>query len=169
MVSMFYRSRKPKLYKGVIAGAIGGLTASWVMTQFQSLVARAAGKSDPHEGEEEDATVKTAQKVSSALLHHELSEQEKKTAGPIVHYAYGTGIGALYGGLAQRLKTTTSGFGSSYGAAVWAFGDEVAIPVLGLGKKPAETPASQHFQYLAAHLVYGVTLEGVRRLALKVM
>jgi len=166
---MFYRSRKNKLSKGLIAGAVGGLAASWMMTRFQVLLSRALGQSDPHGGEEEDATVKTACKVSSALLHHELSDEEKKAAGPVVHYAYGAGIGALYGGLAQKQAAATSGFGAGYGAAVWAIGDEIAVPALGLGKKPAETPASQHLQYLAAHLVYGVTLEGVRRLALKVL
>jgi uncharacterized membrane protein YagU involved in acid resistance len=86
-----------------------------------------------------------------------------------VHYAYGTGIGAVYGCLAQKYETTTSGLGIAYGAAAWALGDEVAVPALGLGKKPAETPVSQHFQLLVAHLVYGVTLEGVRRLALKAL
>jgi uncharacterized membrane protein YagU involved in acid resistance len=139
------------------------------MPQFQFLLAHALGHTDPHEGQDEDATVKTAQKISSALLGHRLSEEQKKTAGPLVHYAYGTGIGAAYGGLAQKYAATTSGFGIAYGAAAWALGDEVAVPSLGLGKKPTETPISQHFQLLAAHLVYGITLEGVRRLALKAL
>ena len=153
----------------MLAGAIGGLAASWIMPHFQFLLAHALGHAHPHEGQDEDATVKTAQKISMAVKRHGLSAEGKKTAGPLVHYAYGTGIGALYGGLAQRYKTTTSGFGSAYGAAAWVLGDEVAVPVLGLGKKPGETPASQHFQALAAHVVYGVTLESVRRLALKAM
>jgi putative membrane protein len=71
--------------------------------------------------------------------------------------------------LAQKHKATTSGFGGAYGATAWAFGDEIAVPALGLGKKPTETPLSHQFQALAAHLVYGVTLEGVRRLALKAL
>ncbi len=167
--SMYFRSRKNNIYKGLIAGAAGGLAASWIMTRFQLAVAHALGQSDPHEGQEEDATVKTAQKISGGLLHRELSPSEKKVAGPLVHYAYGTGIGALYGGLAANHEVTKCGFGSAYGAAVWALGDEMAVPALGLGKKPAETPVSQHFQMLAAHLVYGITLEGVRRLALKAL
>lgn len=166
---MKFRSRKDKVYRGVIAGAIGGLAASWIMPQFQFLLAHALGHGGPHEGQGEDATVKAAQRISSALLDHQLSAEEKKTAGPLVHYIYGTGIGALYGGLAQKHATTTAGFGSAYGAAVWALGDEIAVPALGLGKKPTETPAFQHFQLLAAHLVYGITLDGVRRLALKAL
>jgi putative membrane protein len=167
---MYFRSRKRNVYKGLIAGAVGGLAGSWLMTRFQSLLSRALeGKANPHEGQGEDATVKTAEKISSATVDHHLSPQEKKVAGPLVHYAYGTGIGALYGGLAQKYENTSSGFGTAYGTAAWAFGDEVAVPALRLGKKPTETPVSQHFQTLAAHIVYGVTLEGVRRLTLRVI
>jgi uncharacterized membrane protein YagU involved in acid resistance len=167
---MHFRSRSNRLYKDLIAGAVGGLAGSWVMTQFQSLFARAVqGKTDPHQGEGEDATVKTAEKISSAVLRHPLSDDEKKKAGPIVHYTYGTAIGALYGGLAHRNERAEAGFGSACGAVAWALGDEVAVPALGLGKKPAETPLSQHVQTLAAHVVYGMTLEGVRRLTAKVL
>jgi putative membrane protein len=167
---MRLRTRNNQVYKGLIAGAIGGLAASWIMTQFQAAVSRALeGQPDPHKGEGEDATVKTASAISSKVLDHELSPEEKKTAGPLVHYAYGAGIGAVYGGLTQKYGTTKSGFGSAYGAAAWALGDEVAVPALGLGKKPTETPVAKHVQALAAHLVYGVTLEGVRRLTLKVI
>ena len=72
-------------------------------------------------------------------------------------------------GLAQKDERTELGFGSAYGAAAWALGDEVAVPALGLGKKPAETPLSQHVQTLAAHVVYGMTLEGVRRLTTRII
>jgi hypothetical protein len=131
---MYFRSGRDKVYKGLISGAIGGLAASWIMPRFQFLLAHALGHTDPHEGQGEDATVKTAQRISSALLGRELSAREKRTAGPLVHYAYGTGIGALYGGLAQKHQTTTLGFGSAYGATAWAFGDEIAVPASGWGK-----------------------------------
>jgi hypothetical protein len=57
---MHFRSGKDKVYKGLIAGAIGGLAASWIMPRVQFLLARALGHTDPHEGQGEDATVKTA-------------------------------------------------------------------------------------------------------------
>ena len=139
------------------------------MTRFQFLLAHALGHTDPHESQGKDATVKTAQRISSNLLRHALSPDEEKKAGPFVHYAYGTGLGALYGGMAATYKRSQSGFGSAYGAAAWALGDEIAVPVLRLGAKPAETPLNQHFQALAAHLVYGVTLESVRRLVVKAL
>lgn len=166
---MQLRSRTNNVYKGLAAGALGGLAAAWIMTRFQVLLAHALGLSDPHGGQEEDATVNTAQKISAGVLHHELSPEEKKVAGPLVHYGYGAGLGILYGGLAQRSDKLTSGFGTAYGAAVWALGDEVAVPALGLGRGPTETPVSEQVQTLAAHVLYGITLEGVRRVALKVL
>ena len=90
-------------------------------------------------------------------------------AGPLVHYVYGTAIGALYGGFAAHNPTTALGFGTGYGAAAWAMGDEMAVPALGLAKKPTEVPLATHAQELGAHLVYGATLEGVRRVVNKVL
>src|SRR4029078_4357457 len=121
------------VYKGVIAGGIGGLAASWIMPKFQFLLSRALGHSDPHEGQGEDATVRTAQRVSSAMLGHGLPAEDEKTAGALVPYVYGTGIGALYGGLAQKHETVTLGFGVGYGAAACALRDETAGVVLGTG------------------------------------
>ena len=97
---MNWRFGKKKAYKGLIAGCAGGLAASWIMTQFQNLVTRASGDSSSRkeqgpEEQAEDATVKTARKISSGVLHHELTPEEKNKAGTIVHYAYGAGIGAL--------------------------------------------------------------------------
>jgi hypothetical protein len=107
------------------------------MPRFQFLVAHALGHTHSHEGPGEDATVKTAQRIPSALLGHELSEEEKKTVGPVLHYAYRTSIGKMYSGLAQKYLTITLGFGCAYGAAAWLH-DEIAVPALRLGKSRRE-------------------------------
>jgi uncharacterized membrane protein YagU involved in acid resistance len=78
-------------------------------------------------------------------------------------------MGALYGALAEVAPQTTIGHGTPYGAAVWLGADEIAVPAFGLADGPAETPASTHLQALAAHLVYGVTLDTVRRLVRRVL
>ena len=47
---MRFRRRNHKVYKGLIAGSVGGLVASWVMTRFQSVLACAMeGQPDPPE------------------------------------------------------------------------------------------------------------------------
>jgi uncharacterized membrane protein YagU involved in acid resistance len=55
------------------------------------------------------------------------------------------------------------GFGSVFGAAVWAVMDEVAVPALGFAKPALEYPLSTHAYALASHVVYGVTTEAVSR------
>jgi hypothetical protein len=174
---------------GTLAGMAGGAFASWVMNQYMAAqqqqqksqrqqaqqrreegASRAQGgrkraKSEGGDGASggEDATVKTAEAISRNLFEHELSESERKVAGPAVHYAYGTLVGGLYGGLAELVPVVGAGFGMPYGVALWLLGDEVAVPALELGPPPTQVPADKHADYLAAHLVYGMTLDVTRR------
>jgi hypothetical protein len=170
------------VWKGLVAGLAGGLIASWTMNQFQAAWMRAASKSEkphgaqsmqPSQGstgnqvedgkEQDDATVETAKVISRNVFGHELQENEKKPAGAAVHYAFGTATGGLYGALAEVTPQVTMGAGIPFGAAFWLTADEIAVPLLGLSKGPAEYPVSTHAYALASHLVYGVTAEMSRR------
>jgi putative membrane protein len=158
-------------WKGLAAGLAGGLAATFVMTQFQELSAKLEKKlkeSQGNGGEKkkkgEDATVKAASKVSRKVLHHPLTPGEKKKAGPAVHYGFGTLTGAAYGVLAELVPGVTLGAGAPFGTALWVGADEIAVPAFGLSGPPWESPPSVHVKALAAHLVYGVTAEGVRKL-----
>lgn len=121
---------------------------------------------NPSQRDAEDATTKAADKVIGNVLDRPLSKQEKKQAGPIVHYVFGSSMGAMYGAAAELLPdVATRGFGTLFGAALFAIADEIAVPALGLSGKPTESPLSSHVYALASHLVYGATTEGVRRAA----
>jgi uncharacterized membrane protein YagU involved in acid resistance len=145
------------------------------MNQFQTGWSKAAEKlqhSDTPQGEQQrqtgdaeadDATMKTAEKISELVFHRQLSHQEKKKLGPVVHYAFGASTGALYGAIAEIVPRATFGAGLPYGTAVFLGADEIAVPALGLSKPPREYPASTHLYGLASHLVYGLSLEMVRR------
>jgi putative membrane protein len=117
-----------------------------------------------NEREGEDATVRTAEKVSDAVLHRPLNSEEKKVAGPAVHYIFGALVGAVYGGLAETAPRATMCAGMGYGAAVWLLADEVAVRATGLSQLPSKTSALKHIEALASHLVYALTMEGTRRL-----
>jgi hypothetical protein len=163
-------------WKGLAAGLAGGLAATLVMTQFQELSAKLEKKLEESQGDGgekgqkkgqkkgEDATVKAASKVSRNVFHHPLTPGEKKTAGPAVHYGFGTLTGAAYGVLAELVPAVTRGAGAPFGTALWVGADEIAVPAFGLSGPPWESPPSVHVKALAAHLVYGVAAEGVRRL-----
>lgn len=150
------------------------------MNQFQSAVSAVSAaiarqererKGEPEPPSEQlsrgdDATVRTAKAISSTLFHHELSDEEKKWAGPAVHYALGTLLGAVYGALAECSSVVEAGGGTAYGVAVWLTADEAAVPLFGLSGRPTETPVSGHVNALASHLIFGVATHAVREMAL---
>ena len=116
--------RGRNLAKGALAGVAGGLVASWVMNQFQALWSK-AGEALSEEkpqgkeaGESEDATQKAADKVSRKVLKRELSRKEKQTAGPVIHFAFGGAMGALYGFAAEVAPLAKAGAGLPFGAAL---------------------------------------------------
>ena len=148
---------------GVLAGLAGGLAGAWAMNRFQSLLTRAFGGPSNGRSEDEDATERLAQSIAAHTIARPLSKDELDAAGPVVHYAYGTVMGGLYGAVAEQFDTVSPLGGATYGALLWAAGDEVAVPLFGLSRSSTEFSFGTHVQALAAHLVYGVTADLVRR------
>src|SRR5579864_335913 len=82
-------------WRSLVAGSAAGLAASLAMTQFQNLWSKASEKlngngkqssSDTQSSEQnEDATMKAAGKIAK-VAGYSLSHEQKKKAGPIVHY-----------------------------------------------------------------------------------
>ena len=169
------KQRERSVLKGLVAGLVGGLIASWTMNRFQDMwVKLTADKvsseqsSTPeyHESnreEQDDTTVRTASAISEGLFNHKLSASEKKIGGTAVHYSLGTGVGGLYGAVAEIAPEITAGAGLPFGAAFWLVVDEGAVPLMGLSKGPTEYPLSTHAYALTSHFVYGLTAELVRR------
>jgi hypothetical protein len=52
----------------------------------------------------------------------------------------------------------------AFGAALWVAADEHMVLKLGLRENEPPFPSTMHAYALASHLVYGLTLETVRRL-----
>lgn len=100
------------IWRGALAGAAGGLIGSWTMNQVQSVWTNVGKKLHFEPGQreggsgaqdkprqDEPSTVKAAEAISTRLFHHDLNPEEKKVAGPAVHYAFGLASGVLYGAL----------------------------------------------------------------------
>ncbi|HSE22932.1 MAG TPA: DUF1440 domain-containing protein [Pyrinomonadaceae bacterium] len=181
------------VWKGLAAGLIGGLVASWTMNRFQDVWSKfahhipnssgdqlrnasgecaACGEQDPdsHNLEfgsqpeaQDDTTVRAASAISEGVFDHKLTRSEKKIAGTAVHYLLGTSVGGIYGAAAERAPNVTAGAGLPFGAAFWLVVDEGAVPLLGLSKGPMAYPVSTHAYALSSHFVYGLTAEMVRR------
>lgn len=153
-------SAEPDLWKGLLAGAVGGLIASFVMGQFSALLMPEESNGDP---DKEDSTVKAASAISQMVLHHELTPDEKAVAGPAMHYAFGTTMGAAYGTLVEFWDAARIGGGLPFGAALWLGAHVIAVPALGFSDPITRTPAHTEIVEAAAHLVYGAVAEGIRR------
>lgn len=171
--------------KGLAAGLIGGLFAAWVMNQFQAGMSKLKESRSPRESEseqsgrersqsgqgqrsaeasgEERANVKAAVLVAENVLHSEVPPERKQPAGEAVHYAFGGAVGAVYGMAVEKSAIARAGLGSAFGGVLWLFADEIGVPAMRLSRPPQEYSAEVHASALAAHLVYGVTAELVRR------
>ena len=162
------------ILKGTLAGAVGGLVASWTMNEFQKVWAaaekritgRKQGQQAGQNGNQdtEDATMKTADRISQALQGRHLTKAEKKKAGPVVHYGFGALMGAVYGASVEVNPAANVLAGIPFGAILFAAADEVVLPVLCLSDKPAAYPLSTHVYGLVSHAAYGVATETVRRI-----
>lgn len=172
-------SKEKSIAAGIVAGLVGGLVASWLMDIYiegaGQTLQRAQQTTEERQNADrqaveqagvprEDATMKTAGALVKAVTGRELSYEEKKTAGPIVHYAFGALMGGAYGALAECSETATSGSGTAFGLALFAGADLVAVPALNLSGASGEYPISSYTAPFTAHLVYGIATELLRRL-----
>jgi putative membrane protein len=166
--------KQKSVVRGIIAGMAGGLAATWVMNQFlaepgQKL--RHAVQSDEEDREQqahsseprEDATMKAAEAIVHTTANR-LPRAEEENGAPIGHYAFGALAGGFYGALAEYSSTVTSGFGTSFGGALFRSTDSLAIPALNLAPSLSDQPTSAFASPFAAHIVYGATTEFVRRI-----
>ena len=159
--------------RNVVAGLIGGLVASYAMTQFQQALSRISedvggasggGGQQHRKPQSEPATYKAADAAARAVTGKPLPKEDKPLGGSLVHYAFGGAVGAMYGAAASQNREVTAWGGIPFGATVWLVADEIGVPLSGLSKRPTEYPLSTHVSAFATHLVYGAATEGVRKL-----
>jgi len=176
---------KPSVVRGIVTGIAAGIAATLIMDQFQKLSAAgqkaadkqiklAHGESEweiAHEqveqqqeaASQEGSTEKVARKIAETA-GSQLGKEEKKKAGQAVHYTFGTLMGIAYCVSAELLPEVTTGAGTAFGTLLFLGADEVAVPAFQLSSPPNKTPATDHLQHWAAHVVYGGSLELVRSL-----
>jgi uncharacterized membrane protein YagU involved in acid resistance len=170
----FSPNRNAVPWKGLLAGLAAGLAATAAMTLFQlswsgiehKLQRTAAHKpknfADNQGSGEESSTVKLANAVSQAVVHRPLTDDEKEPASYVVHFAFGTLMGGLYGISSEYLPVARLGRGLFHGLALWAGADALAIPALGFSRPVNERSPVELTYEILAHAVYGVSSESAR-------
>jgi putative membrane protein len=151
--------RSASIWRGLVAGAIGGILGAVAMSGFFS-VCEKLGRVEQNG---DDSTLKTASLVSERVLHRPLTEREKGWAGSAVHYSFGAVVGGLYGALSELICVVSIGWGLPFGAAVWLGAHVIAVPAAGLGQPITRSRASYEIVEFIAHLFYGAVVEATRR------
>jgi putative membrane protein len=142
---------RPSLWKGFVAGAIGGLAGSAAKAAAESLYPPRI------EGQPEPPVV-----LAEKLIGRQLSPEHKKRVSLVVHYVFGTLTGGIYGALAGHQPWITSAGGTIFGAGLLLCTHESALPALGLSAPPSRQVPREQASEAFTHLVYGMTVERLR-------
>ncbi|NTU78021.1 MAG: DUF1440 domain-containing protein [Chloroflexales bacterium] len=176
-------------WRGAILGAVGGAIGTLVMGYYFQALARlnpageqgSSGEDNPdeqrshalddvslmgkHYRDDESSTVTVGRLAYGAAAGEEPKTQETRTTlSQLVHWGFGTAMGALYGATRSGTRPPDLAGGAVFGAAVWLFASELMLPLLGLAPGPTVEPARQHATQFGAHLVYGATVAATTRL-----
>jgi hypothetical protein len=77
-------------------------------------------------------------------------------ADQVLHLGYGATAGALYAAAVGRGPRSLAGRGLGLGLPLWAFGNLVLLPGLGIAKPAWRSRPSETAVNVAAHLLYGL-------------
>ena len=151
MIKAKGRVAKRSLVKGMLAGLVGGLAAVVVKSAAEKFfAARTHGEAQTHTVLAERFPEKMGRLLTAG---------EELAAAEAIHWGIGAGAGAVYGGVAEYFPAATAKDGASYGLAL----STVTQRFSGETEKTALEKTSG----MAAHLVYGVVTETVRRFVRK--
>lgn len=120
----------------------------------------------PQHEPDEASTAAVGRILYTRLAGHPPADATRARLSTGVHWSYGVLMAAGYG----MLRAGRPGFdvlgGLAFAVGLWAIGDELIVPLLGLSDAPQAYPARHHAQALAGHLAYGVaTAATTQRLA----
>lgn len=148
--------------RDIVAGAIAGVAAVWIIDKMQLALTHPEAANRPTDMDPAHAAAAKAADRFDA----DIGDRHDNPLGHTVHYGVGAGIGALYGLLRGMAPSVSTGRGALYGLAAFLLADEVGAPALGLAKNPLNYPPRAHARGALAHTVFGVLTDlGTRMLA----
>ncbi len=165
---------RPSLWKGALAGLAGGLVGTFVKSQAEPVLQTLGERLFPptHRQKERpgaDVTGHPDRMPPSTLAQNAtdvvgvtLSHDAKLGAQEAIHWTFGTTVGLAYG-VAAEFTDAEAGFGVPASVALFGATHGTTLPALGLQADLDELPKAWWVWEFGSHLVYGVTVEIVRR------
>jgi hypothetical protein len=155
--------------RGLFSGAVGTAAMDvFLFARYRS----GGGKSTPEEWEfskglssweDAPAPALVGKRLWEGLFQVELSPTRARLVNNVMHWAYGTFKGVLYGILVGSLPKHRVSYGLPFGVLVFA-GDYVILPAAELYKPIWEYDAKTLAKDLTGHLVYGLATATAMRL-----
>ena len=145
--------REKNVWKGLLAGAISGLVATAAKTFAEKMnPPRIHGEPEPPEV------------LADKVAGHSLTGTQKVVTREAIHWGFGVAAGAAYGALVEFYPAAAAQEGASFGLALLALTHETALPAMGLSPEPEDQSLREQSSEAAAHVLFGVTAERVRKL-----
>jgi putative membrane protein len=156
LISLLSFRRRPSLSKGLLAGAVSGLAGGLLKAAAEVLYPpRVEGQTSP--------PVLLVTRAARGSGGPPLSPRQQKLAEHSTHFAFSAAVGALYGALAEYWPEATAGQGCAFALVLLGATHESALPALGLTEPPERQPKQEQLSELATHLIFGFTVEQLRR------
>jgi len=132
------------------------------MTAYQLAVRKARGQRldtpVPRTWADAPAPAQVVKKAAEAVGHgRDVTKQDVPVLTNVMHWAYGTGWGVVYGLAARRRTPDVASGGALLGSALWAASYAELVP-LGISEPPWKQPAEELGLDLSYHVVYGAAV-----------
>ena len=164
------------VWKGAVAGLIAGLVGSWIKSKVEPPLQKLGENLFPPTKAQKqmrgaDVTghplnmppAILVKEVSETVAGEKPDDETTEAAMMTIHYVFGTALGITYGIAAEEFPPATTAAGIPAGAVMWAMTHGSIVPALGLQESPAKMPVNWWFWEFGSHLVFGLTVESVRR------
>lgn len=162
---------------GTVAfGAAVGIAASWVKSLseprlqqlFERLVQPTAAEkelvgADPSGHPDRMPPAEVADRLARRVTGYGLSQQQRVSVLNPVHYTFGAALGVAYVAAARRWPAVARDRGVPAALAIYGATHATALPILRIQEPPWKLPVSAVLWEGTSHVVFGLALEGSRR------
>jgi hypothetical protein len=159
--------------QSIVAGLVGSVAGLMVMRLYWQKVAPLVNEhlsQEPIESDQlndisvvgkqyqkdESSTAALGRIAYEKVTGNEPDDNTKEILSYATHWLFGLLQGGTFGGLQRGFGGPDVVKGLIFGTALWLFGDETAVPALGLQKGPTAASPAQHVNRFGAHLAYGL-------------
>lgn len=142
----------------MVRGGLAGVAGTAVMTMMMKKVSPEVMPEDMRPDEfPPKKVVEWAEEESGHP--HALTESQEQRAAMGAHFAYGSGSGAAYGILRERVFEGLPApvAGMMFGVGLWAVGFEGWMPALGVQEATTDRPVKKWPAPIMMHMVYGAS------------